>query len=130
MGMILMMNIAPVFWSPTNERFVAYNDVSGVAVVHEGVEYTLNFDQQNSFIRLVNRALPVTEEKTTRPTKNLPFSQIIVFLFKKSPVLITPLAFEKDNLLFSAPEWSPNLLIDVSDGDLKTLLLNSYTSPL
>ena len=109
------------------QTYLDHNDVRGVAVVYRELPYTLNFEQQNSLIDLINRSTPVKEASKQEHTKP-DITKIIVYRFGDTPdVLITPLTNVGNNLVFSAPQlYSDGALTDLSQGKLRELLSKTH----
>lgn len=124
MAIILMFNLSSLFVEPKNERFLAYNGVRGIAVEHGKKLWTLNFEQQNSVIEMINRCLAVG--KREGEALNLPVDRIVVYQFNAPDLFITPVGFEGDNLILESKELHPGSLLDISNGNLNTLLQSSY----
>jgi hypothetical protein len=126
MGVIFVINIMPIMEPHPSERYLSFNHVRGMAVVHNQKEYTLNFEQQNTVIDLINRSIP-TAEKLSKSPSPFPFSRLIIYLFNAPNVEITPLESIDNNLIFSAPAWNvQGQMKDLSNGDLKKLLMQTY----
>jgi hypothetical protein len=126
-------------------RYISQNEVRGIAVEHNHLLYTLNFDQQNMLVDIFNRFIPVTKEQfESRRTKlkNPPqIDKIIVYRFNAPDVVLTLEGFvtktssimggenevESSNLVFSAPEWEPKgFLEEAASDELDLLLLKTY----
>lgn len=123
---LLLINLYNTFEGhPTNETYLKYNFIKGSAIEHKGKLYTLNFDQQNALIQAINRSIPTTdipEEKTKAD-----FTKIIIYRFQAPDVVITPITYINDDLVFSAPElMAKGYLKEVSRGELKTLLSKTF----
>jgi hypothetical protein len=125
MGFLLLFNLTSIFNEHPYEKYLAYNDVRGSAAQHEGKLYTLNFDQQNLLVESINRSIPILREIPAG--QNLPIDKIVIYRFQKPDLVITPVAYYNDNLVFSVPELFPKgNLQDISIGDLRTLLSQTY----
>jgi hypothetical protein len=122
-SLILVLNVAEIFSSPLNEKYIAYNDVRGVAVEKNNLLYTLNFDQQNQLIEYLNMAMPVGKTALMQTKTPLNFTKIIVYRFNKSDLIMTPLEINNQDLVFSIPDWNPNGYIkDITLGKLNALI--------
>ncbi len=130
LGMILLLglNLTNILTGePSNQVYLKYNDVRGMAVSRNQLLYTLNFQQQNSVIDILNKALPIDEIKSgQRQQPNI--QQMIIYQFQGKPdIVLTPIAYVDRNLIFSAPQWQHNgYLMELSEGDLQTLLSQTY----
>lgn len=108
------------------EKFISHNDVRGSAVVHNGLPYTLNFQQQTSLLNYLNQSL-VVGPSIAKSKDTLPISKIILYRFNASPIEISPVSIESNDLIFSSPLWNPNgYLKDISDGPLVKLLNSAF----
>lgn len=126
MVILLLVNTLTTVQGPVLEKFILPNDVRGMAVVHRGKEYTLNFSQQNTLLGYLNQALPQEAGKQTKKTA-LDFDKIIIYTFRPPNIEVRPIAYINDELLFTAPEWnSDSPLLDTSRGQLKSLLPTTY----
>jgi hypothetical protein len=112
---------------PDDQTYLKYNHVRGAAVSHNEMLYTLNFDQQNELIDILNRSVRVVGVKPGK-RKKPEVEQIIVYQFNDQPdLIIKPVAYVDNNLVFSAPAWNPDgYLMEISDGRLHQLLSQSY----
>lgn len=127
MAIMLGLNMTEIFSQPKNERYIAYNDVRGMAIVHNQIPYTLNFDQQNQVIEYLNLSLPVGKIASNYDKIPMNFSQLIIYRFKAPDITLTPIGYENDDLVFSVPEWKHDgYLKDVSLGNFKNLLAETY----
>jgi hypothetical protein len=125
-GFILVFNMSEIFSGPINETYLSFNDVEGMAIVHHGLPYTLNFKQQTQTIEYLNRALPVGKSDIG-DGEPLNFSKLVIYRFNKPALDAVLIGYENNNLIFSVPEWNPNGYIkDVSVGDFKNLLAQTY----
>jgi hypothetical protein len=130
LGMILLfaINLTNILTGrPPNQRYLQYNNIRGIAVSHNQLLYTLNFQQQNEVIDILNVAVPVIEIKPgKRQQPNI--DKMIIYQFEGKPeITITPIAFVDQDLIFSAHAWEPHdYLMELSEGDLHKLLSQSY----
>lgn len=126
MGLLLVVNVFPVFVKPVGEKYLAYNDVRGMAVEYGGKLYTLNFDQQKNAIGFFNQSTPLT----TSPSLDKPdFGKIIIYRFSPlTDITIKPSGYDQNqNLIFSAAEWSnENSLQENSHGEFKKLISQTH----
>ncbi|MBA2367921.1 MAG: hypothetical protein H0V82_02720 [Candidatus Protochlamydia sp.] len=112
---------------PDDQTYLKYNHVRGVAVSYNDMLYTLNFDQQNELISILNRSVRVVGVKPGK-RKKPDIEQIIIYQFNDQPdLIIKPVAYVDNNLVFSAPAWnSDGYLMEISDGRLDQLLAQTY----
>jgi hypothetical protein len=128
MTILLGLNIKTILTGePENQTYLKYNQVRGIAVQHKELLYTLNFKQQNQVISILNqsvRVLGLKPGKRQRPD----VAKIIIYQFNEQPdLVITPLVYVDNNLVYSIPQWNPNGdLMEVSEGVLKELLPETY----
>lgn len=126
-GLAFMLNLVSIFWLEKPETFLHYNDVRGMAVVHANLPYTLNFEQQNQVIDLINRALPVGPHFLSNKGSPPDFEKLIIYRFKTSDLELHPVAYVDDHLVFSVPEWDTGrYLQEVSQGSMHHLLSQTY----
>lgn len=124
---ILALNFTEIFSSPKNEKYIAYNNVRGMAIEHRKLLYTLNFDQQNQVIDYINMSLPVGRVALTQSKEPLNFTKIIIYRFNKPDLIMTPVEVGNQNIVFFIPEWNPDGYIkDVTLGKLNNLIASTY----
>lgn len=112
---------------PPNQIYLKYNDVRGMAISHNQMLYTLNFQQQNTIIDILNKAKPINEIKSDkRQPPNI--DKLVIYLFEDKPdIVFTPIAYIDKNLVFSIPALVPNgYFMELSEGDLQQLLAQTY----
>lgn len=127
MGILLLINFFNTLHIPVLNRYLSPNDVKGSAVIHAGKPYTLNFDQQNSMITLVNQAVPVNKTAFPIAATQIDFDKIVIYRFNGPDIDITPITFFDEELIFSSPEWNPTgYLHDTSNGKLKALIYQTF----
>lgn len=126
-GMLILMwlNYAPISPSAYEKSTFPINDVRGSAIVHKGLSYTLNFDQQKILVDFVLKAVQVKKSDYT-PTK-LNFDKFIIYRFKDREVEILPITYNENNLVFSVPSLnSETYYMELSGGQLKTMIPSSF----
>lgn len=102
------------------ETYLKYNEVRGIAIEKEGKLHTLNFNQQNRMIQILNGATPTSpQSKGERTPVN--FQKIVIYQFKNKPdLIISPINYVDNNLVFNQTEWSSTgSLSEHSGGELK-----------
>jgi hypothetical protein len=129
-GMIILLAInmtSILTGQPANQTYLKYNDVRGVAVGHHQLLYTLNFNQQNTLITILNHAVRVVGVKPDKRQKP-EIDKIVIYQFNGKPDLtINPVAYIDKNLVFSVPQWEKEgFLMELSEGDLQRLLSQTY----
>jgi hypothetical protein len=110
-----------------DETYVKYNGVRGMAIEHNKLLYTLNFDQQNDVIGMLNRSVRVVGVKPDKRQKP-DIEKLVIYQFGDKPdIIITPIAYINNNLVYSAPAWNvDNYLMELSDGGLQKLIAQTY----
>lgn len=143
-SILIIMNLAALL-GLVPSKYISPNDVQGMAVEHNNLLYTLNFEQQNALVDIFNRAIPVTQESIdARNAKlNTPpeIQKIIIYRFSGPAIEIKPIAYiakstsaldrsQSDfraNLVFSAPAWNPHgLLEEAASDEMHHILHNTY----
>lgn len=142
-AIIMLMNMAALIGFVPS-RYISPNDVRGIAVQHDNLLYTLNFEQQNTLVDIFNRAIPITKEAAeTRKAKEAPSSdvqKIVIYRFNAPDIEITPVSFvsksqsavqaqdkQRLNLVFLAPLWNDKGFLEESVGDeLHKFLSTTY----
>lgn len=114
---------------PINQTYIKHNNIRGMAIGRNQMLYTLNFDQQNKATNILNRSVRVVGVKPGKRQKP-DIDQIVIYQFDKKPdIVLTPIAYVDDNLVFTAPAWvDQGFLMELSNGDLQKLLSESYDS--
>ena len=83
---LLVLNLIPADTTPMIGGYIKPGDVRGAAVEHGGLLYTLNFEQQNTLLRLLNRSVPVSKTESESLSPPPPISKILLYLFQNRPV--------------------------------------------
>lgn len=129
LGMLILLafNLTSILTGqPKNQTYLKYNDIRGMAVSHNQKLYTLNFQQQNAVVSILNnsvRVIGVNPGKRQKPK----IDKIVVYLFDQPDVIIHPIAYIDQNLVFSAPQWEKgSYFMELSEGDLQQLLSQTY----
>lgn len=124
---VFLLNLQDAFSGKGEKELLSSDDISGIAVVHERIPYTLGYSQQVHVIKMLNKAIP------TMPPQNLekfPFDRIIIYPFSGESIEITPLERRYDDLIFSSPKWNNSKpLRDTSAGKLLGLIESVYKTP-
>lgn len=130
---ILAMNIASAM-GIHKSKYLSPNDVRGIAIEHKGLPYTLNFEQQNAIVDLLNHSVPIGNEipKAEKSLAQPNFEKIIIYRFHDSDIEIHPIAYtvKKDTgdaLIFSAPElYSKGLMQESVPDDFKKFISKTF----
>jgi hypothetical protein len=131
MGLLIALNMLGTFNISSTEKYVSRNHVRGMAVEHKGNLYTLNFEQQNTIIDILNRSIKIGPEGYLMgDIVKFDYTALIIYLFDKPEIKIIPVTFENNQLIFQAPGINPNgLLRETGPGELHPLLLKTYDTP-
>lgn len=122
-GAILLLNIASLFKKPENEKHISLNDVRGVEIQYKKKLYPLSLEQQVQAIQILNDSLPVSFKTGQRNLATPNFEQIIIYQMNKPDVVVTPVGYDQEDLVFRAPSWNEQALLkEFSDGNLKKII--------
>jgi hypothetical protein len=127
MLILLGLNMTSILTgTPPAETYLKHNQVKGMEVGYNNLLYTLNFKQQNELIDIFNRSVKVVGLKPGKHQKPS-IEKIIVYQFGLPDLVITPIAYIDNNLVFSVPEWDVNgYLMELSDGYLHQMIMQTY----
>lgn len=126
---LLFFNQSLHLFSPSNtaEKYLSPYEVRGIAVISQEKPYTLNFEQQNQVMEILNRAIPVGHVGNAE-RKKPPFEKVVIYRFDKPEVELVPEAMNEDSIVFKVKEWNPEGYVsELSDGDLLHLLTEAST---
>lgn len=129
MATLFALNLALILNETTQpQTHLNYNDVKGMAIKHQGLLYTLNFQQQNQVIEILNKSIRISQVNATRQRKIPDFEEIVIYQFEDKPdLIVTPIASINNKLIYSIPEWNQGgYLMEASEGELKRLLPQTY----
>lgn len=110
-----------------SQTYLKPNFVRGMAVKHKQLIYTLNFQQQNQIVDILNQSVKTQQVKPGK--QQVPeIEQIIIYQFDGKPdLIITPLAYVDNELIYTNPAWNSNgYMMEVSNGQLQKLLSQTY----
>lgn len=128
MGILFFLNLNQMREGTTGSgTYLKYNDVRGIAIKHKDLLYTLNFDQQNRIIDILNQSIQI--QKIPAGQRQAPdFQQLIIYRFEDQPdLIITPTTYLNNELVYSMPQWNPNgYMKEVSVGELRKLISQTY----
>lgn len=126
-GLFLMNRSSSSLFSATpSDTFISPYDVRGMAVVHLGKPYTLNFDQQNYVVEALNKALPVGRLRAN-PAIARPFEKLIIYRFNQPDIDLPLVDLADKTLVFQANDWNPQgYLTEVTVGELYNVLTQAY----
>lgn len=122
---LMVLHILPIS-SDNNQKMLRNGETRGMAVVHDGLPFTLNFEQQQTAIDALNSSVYVKKEGY--PAKDtLNIQKIVVYRFNAPDLELTPIQFVEDNLVYDAPALnSEYYFLELSGGDLKKMLTNAF----
>lgn len=144
-AVILVMNMV-AFLGVIPSKYLSPNEVRGIAVEHNHKLYTLNFDQQNALVDILNRLFPVGQEIVDKRKVEVPdapkITKIIIYRFNAPDLEIIPVAYiskttsvmttpdiSDARMVLSIPEWNQNGLLEESSSDELQKLLSSTYGP-
>ena len=124
-GLLFIIRFAQMINDSSGHTYISPNDVRGSAIHHHGTLYTLSFEQQNNLLASLNNAQAARSSDVDTMSD---IKEIVIYRFEGEPdIIITPLGFVGDQLLFNAPMWHRDgPLIETSGGALKELLIQAY----
>ena len=127
-GLMLGLNILTIFQEAAPSKYLSPNEVRGMATEHNKLLYTLNFEQQNRAVILLNRAIRVGYQAyTEHDGVTFDFDKLVVYRFNEPEITIIPISVIKGQMVFSCPEWNPDgLLRETGPGELKDHLDQTY----
>jgi hypothetical protein len=124
---ILGLNLSYIFTASKNEKYLGFNDVRGMAIVHRNLPYTLNFEQQNLMVEHLNQSLLINKNPPVANPSQLNFSELIIYRFNAADIHLIPIGYEDENLIYTVPEWSGHgFFQDISAGNMKSLIEETY----
>lgn len=142
-AIIILLNVVNLM-GISHAKYIAPSEVRGMAVEHDHVQYTLNFEQQNALVDIFNRSIPVSREEVQPRMKPLAktfgVQKIVIYRFNAPDIEITPMGYvskiyskegsehvEQMNIVYSAPIWNPNGLMEEATQDqMQELLSKTY----
>lgn len=112
------------------ERRLDPNWVRGAAVMSGEIPYTLNFDQENTLINIINQSEPHTDAAAQ---VKFPLSKIVIYRFAKEPEIeIIAKGAVGSRIVYQAEPISKGVfLIEKEEGSLRKLINSAInTTPL
>lgn len=125
-GTLILINFTPngKAVSPKSDFPV---DVRGMAIFHDKIPFTLNFEQQQKALDAFTRAVEVKKEAYAEVKKSFPFEKIAIYRFRGEDIELFPIALEEENLVFAVPSLNPDVYyMELSGGELKAMLNNAF----
>lgn len=142
---ILLMNIGSFFGLGfETATYLSQNNVRGSAAEHQGLLYTLNFDQQSRLIGIINHSVPITkaqaEQRKAEGTANQEIQKVVIYRFNAPDLEIVPQGYvNKANsapshaktpaaMVYSVPVElvKEGLLEEGTPGELHQLISETY----
>jgi len=97
------------------------DNFQGSSVEKDALSFTLSFEQHQMLISSFSKALPF-KAGTPLDTK-VGFSEIYLYRFNAPPLVVEPVGYENNNLVFSSSDWEEGaLFVETSDGLLRASL--------
>lgn len=129
-AVLMMLNYAPkmtVTSSDTTAAGLPPLEVRGMAVVHQGKPFTLNFDQQKLANNAISRAVLVKKSDFAKSKVPLNFDKIVIYRFNAPDVEILPIQYQEKNLVFEVPSLNKDsYFMELSGGELQNMLDHSF----
>jgi hypothetical protein len=104
---ILMMNIAS-FFGIESATYLSPNNIRGSAVEHSGLLYTLNYEQQNRLLGIINRSIPLTKdeaaERKADGAANQEVQKVVIYRFNVPDLELVPVGYVKPRAGSAAPK--------------------------
>lgn len=97
-------------------------EVKGMSIEKAGKTYTLNQSQQNKALSFINTMVPV-DKKDYVKRGVFDFSRIVVYRIDKTSVMLTPVAFSDQDIVFDVPSLNTSsYFLAKSGGELNSLI--------
>lgn len=125
--LLLGLNLSSILQksSPT-ATYLQYDQIRGMDIKYRDSFYTLNFKQQNDIVDIFNQAVRVVGLKPNKRQKP-DIEKIVIYRFGLPDLIVTPVAYVENNLVYSTPEWNEeSYLMEMSDGYLRQIITQSY----
>jgi hypothetical protein len=124
---LLMINLAPQHPTTSSPLFATVGNVRGMAIIHKGMPYTLNFKQQEFSIDNLNRAVKVKKSDFVSSKDSFLFEKLVIYRFEGEEIEVVPVALNEKNIVFSSPTLSSDsYFLELSGGELYTLLSKAF----
>lgn len=125
-GLLLLRSSVQIIPENRMNTLLQPNDIRGMEVVYKGLPYTLNFDQQQEMLELINRCIPVTKISAS-PSLLPSFKKIVIYFFGKPTIELNQADFTENEFYFQAPGLSADgFLMDVSGGRMFQLVESAH----
>lgn len=127
MAIILLLNLTTLLSPPPIEKYLSFNGVRGMDIQHDNKLYTLNFEQQNQLIAYINESISVGGGTPKSQAIPLNFTKLAIYRFDKPDLVVNPIAYDGDDLVYQATEWNAQgYLKDTTQGSMKELIAGTY----
>ena len=124
---LLVLNLAPKGPPVTSNAIIPGTDIRGMAVMHKGLSYTLNFDEQRLATEAIARAVEVKKVDYPTVDTNFNFDKLVVYRFNAPDVELLPIHYRENNLVFSVPTLNASAYyLELSGGELKQMINASF----
>lgn len=127
-AVLMMLNYAPKISSSQDATATGLPplEVKGMAVVHQGKPFTLNFDQQKLATDAIAKAVKVKKSDFTQ-SKDLNFDKIIIYRFNAPDLDLIPIQYQEKNLVFEVPSLNTDsYFMELSGGSLQNMINHSF----
>lgn len=126
-GLLLANNFFTVFRNPVATT-INTEDITKIGITHDKKEYFYTSQQQTFLMTLFKQAKAVDPATVAKEQGTPPdFEKVTIYRENGPNVEITPKMYIGNDLLFSAPAWNPDgLLQDTSHGVLKAFLSQPF----
>lgn len=121
-AILLLIPYISISLQHTPESWLDYNQVRGMATKHKGQLYTLNFEQQNKVIAILNHAKPTQTASESEPSL-FDFESLIIYRFHQPNLELYPIKHDGANLIFEIS--GTGTMVESGQGTIHKLLLQT-----
>lgn len=126
---LLFLNFFPKIHfsgAPPPSSSIPIEGVRGSSVVHDGVPFTLSYEEQQLAVQTIARAVKV-KKTDSPPPPPFTFDKMIFYLFNGPDLEIIPVQFINQSLIFSIPQLDPKMyFMELSGGQLLQMINHSF----
>ena len=125
---LMMLNYAPkLTTTDATAAGLPPLEVRGMAVVHEGKPFTLNFDQQKLANDAISKAVKVKKSDYSKSKEPLNFEKIVIYRFNAPDLEVIPVQYAEKNLVFEVPAVDKETYyLELSGGNLQNMINNAF----
>lgn len=132
---LLALNFHPISFSrvttadttPNTAEWISNGEIRGMAVIHKGIPFTLNFDEQQIAQDAIMRAVSVKTSDYPQIKGPFDFDKLIIYRFHAPDVELIPIQFSDLNLVFSMPMLNRDkYYMELSGGSFKDMISKSF----